>query len=161
MNMHAQAASGDVQWSDVESMSSASLDSYRSTAVGPYLMACRIDALRAQGNYQEALAQSENLLGSLSKSNPLYPSFQVKDALLNLDYGDDAAQQRAQATLQAIGSDAKNPVADRALYYLGSYQESIGEHEQARQTWQQLVELGAHEDRFLQSPYLSLVQSKL
>ena len=48
-----------------------------------------------------------------------------------------------------------------ALYYLGLYYASAGDNVRAKESWNTVVNLGASQDRFTQSPLVQQAQAQL
>lgn len=156
---NAKAGNGD--WQAVSTLCQLGLKRYSNTSSGPFFLAFHVDALIAQGQMQEARQMAELMIKSLPSSSPLVGLFTAKLALIKLDSADVTVAQQGLTELQSVAQNPKNAAADMARYYLGLYYASIGDITQARSYWQSTVDLGANDDRMMQSPWVYQAQAQL
>lgn len=115
-------------------------DQYANSHVAPYFTAYEVDALLKLGKKEEALAALDELIASLSSSNPLMSVYKIKRALLKSDFDDTATREAGLKELQELANDKKNQNRDLAQFYLGLHYYVADDLSQAKKIWQELIE---------------------
>lgn len=161
MREYERAIEGKAEWKDVDAMCSNGYQRNASSAVAPYILAIRIDALLAQQKQQEALEQSTIMLAHLPANSPLYAPYKTKHSLLEIDSSDEATRLHGLRELEKLANDTKNIYNDVALYYLGLYYFMHADLVQAKEIWNRLVLQAMPADKQGQSPWAARAKEKL
>lgn len=134
-------------------------DAYSGSHLAPYFTAYEVDSLLELGKLDEALAALDDLIASLSSSNPLINMYKTKRALLKFDIEDASVQAAGLTELQALAQDKKNQNRDMAQFYLGLYYFSADNLADAKKVWLELVEQST--DAKNSSPWAQEAEQKL
>lgn len=156
-----RAGGTPAQWQTLDAMCTAGYEKSKSTAMAPYFLAIRADALVEQGNDKEALELLQSMTNALPTSSSLYYPYKTKYALIKLDHVDDEDKTVALNELENLAYDSSNTNADYALYYLGEYYWHNNQTEQALKTWRDLESTYKTDTKNGQSPWALLAQYKL
>lgn len=147
-------------WPSVEMACQLGYEQHSSSSLAPYFLAYEADALLAQKKDNEAIAVMGNMMNLLSSDSPLYDMYATKYALMQLDAADEKTHVDGLNALQALGSKESNKQKDIALYYLGSYYESVNDIAAAKNTWEQLVAIESPDAEYA-SPWIAHVKERL
>ncbi len=124
----------------------------------PYAAAFEADVFWYEGKKQEALFSMEKAVKTAS-SSPLLYLLKTKLALMKLDSGNE---EDGLKDLLQLATDANNPHADTAAFYLGYYYWSKGNELKARESWQLLEKFDDPKSvRNAVSPWLAVARAKL
>lgn len=141
----------------------------------PYAAAFEADVFWYEGKKQEALFSMEKAVRTASGS-PLLYLLKTKLALMRIDMPEDPLllsknpNAAHYSTDEALGlkdlldlaTDANNPHADTAAFYLGYYYWSKGNELKARESWQLLEKFDDPKSvRNAVSPWLAVARTKL
>ncbi len=150
----------DADWAPIEDLFKLGYEQHSNSYLAPFFLAFESDALIQQNKKTEAAQVLDGMIAKSSNKDPLLPLFKTKRALLKLDLQDKAAQESGLEELVELGNDTQNIFNDVALYYLGQYYWSENKLDDAKHTWQQLVDQQKHE-KIMGSPWAQLAQQKL
>jgi hypothetical protein len=148
-------------WQEVDAMCANGYERFKSTSMGAYILAIRVDALLAQQKNAEALEQLSQLLKQMSSKSTLYSFYKTKHALLQMDSADQAIRAAGVAELEQVAADTTSNSNDIALYYLGLHYAMNNENAKAKEFWTRLVTTGLTADKQTQSPWAVRAQEKL
>ncbi len=155
MHEYMEAYSGQTAWVNVQELSKLGYEQHASSSMAPYFLALQADALVQENKKQEAVAVLDTMLAHMSSTSPVYGVYQLKRALLMLDTDDALGLEQ----LKKLAQNSSNKNRDAALYYLGLYHWSKDSFDQARESWQELVDLMHNQEA--NSPWAVLAQKKL
>lgn len=147
-------------WENVSLNFSLGYDHYNASAMAPYFLAGKADAMIMQGKKKEALDVMNALIARVTPAAPLYELYSIKRALMRIDSEDQ--KDLGLAELKQLASNEKNLHRDRALYYLGFYAWSHDDLVEAKKQWTTLVDLSNNRPEGTpQSPWVALVTERL
>lgn len=160
-----QAQSGAVEWENVSRLCAQAYEKYKRTALRTVFLSLQAHAYARRKNFAQAVEVMQQALDQLLYSDQYRPLYEVKKALISLDYarqlGDAAMTQAALKTLEQIAQGQANVHgADEAAYELGNYYWMNGEVENARAAWKTLERFKGKNSQG-DSPYLMLVNAKM
>lgn len=158
--MYENAIENKSTWPEVDAMCANGYERFKSTSMGAYILAIRVDALLAQQKNSEALEQLSQLLKQMSSKSTLYSFYKTKHALLQMDSADQSVRAAGVAELEQVAADTSNS-NDIALYYLGLHYAMNNENAKAKEFWTRLVTTGLTADKQTQSPWAVRAQEKL
>lgn len=127
-------------WPQVEQTLQQGYERSRSSSLAPFFLAFKAEALEHQNKFAEALNVMDAMINQLPASAPLKPLYVLKYTLMKIDGADQAVSTAGIGELESIANDASNPVHDNALYYLGMYYLNQKDLENAKKTFQRLVD---------------------
>jgi len=117
-------------WEQVEVDARHALDQYGRSSYAPFFNAFLAQSLLYQGKRDESLATMRRAVDSMSTKSSYRGLYQVVLDLMLLDGGADE-QKQALADLETLAIDSASTVQDMALYYLGVYYNTTGDHARA------------------------------
>lgn len=147
-------------WQEIEVGARTGYRQYARSYVAPYFLSLQAEALLQQNNNKESLAVMQVMFEQMSEKSPLYDEYKIKQARIKMASSEADVAQDGLRILTALAHNKKNTQQLEALYYLGSYYESQGLTEKARDIWQQLVEF-KKETQEVVSPWIIRAQQKL
>lgn len=130
------------KWHDVARAFEVGAERHPSSKMHPYFLVYQADVLIQQGKTKEAGALMDKALIEMNAQQPLYTTYALKRALLNLDSGDPASQKRGREELESLAKDTSNPTQDMALYYSALDAESRGDEAQAGKQFKEIIAHG-------------------
>lgn len=149
-------------WQDVEIAARTGYRQHSGSSLAPYFLAIEADALAQQGKVVEGRDQLAAVVGSLSKDAPLTSLYALKLARMQLNAEDQAVRSQGLASLQTLAQDTKSVVHDEALFRLGKAFAQEKNGEQARQSFQQLIDTYKEsKDAAGQSVWAALAQEQI
>jgi len=134
-------------------------EKHSGSSLAPYFLAYQARILISQGKHAEALDMLNRVVTQYVGS-PLHTAFRMEKDLLALDYANEFEKQAALEDLIALSQDTNNSLKDSALFYLGRYYWATNQLEQARNTWQILVD-EQRDEKIAPSPWASQVKNYL
>ncbi len=127
--------------------------------VTPALLSLLADVYANENNLPQALQTMDQVVNSLSSSDPLYSLYTIKRALMRTDSSDEKVVQDGLADLTAIATNKSLANWDEAAYYVGLYYWEKNDITQAKALWQDLSDMPL--DIEGASPWAARVQAKL
>lgn len=158
ITLYREAMQGKAQWQHVEMKCSIDYEQYKRTAIAPYFLVVKADALTHQAKMAQAVEIFDTVIASMPKDSPLVSLYKTKRALIKLDASQTAAQGLDE--LRQLAADKENKNNDVAQYYLGEYYWARNELDAALDIWKNLVASQASE-KLAASPWASLAGEKL
>lgn len=127
------------EWDRVAALFQFGRNHYRSTSLAPYFLVMQSDIQLRQGKRAEAITTISEALSELSDTN-MKSLLSIKRALVRLDSDKLEIREEGAQELVTLARDADNPYHDMALFYLGRYYWATNKIEEAKKTWQELVD---------------------
>ncbi len=147
-------------WQRLDGLLSIGYTHHKKSYLAPFFLMLRADTLIRQQNMIEAVQVLEEAITALPSHSPLMPLFKTKRALLLVDNNDETVQKEGLQQLLTLARDKSNAYNDLALFYLGRYYWAHDEIDNAKKTWQELVENGTREKAY-PSPWAKEAQNAL
>ncbi len=161
MQIYQEAMQGKSDaWPQVEMKCTTDYDRYKNSAVAPYFLVIKAEALAQQGKIAQACEMLSDVLAAMPKDSPVLSLYKTKRALMKLDLPDAANQTQGLEELRQLATDKENKSNDVAQYYLGLYYWARNDLATAVNIWKELVASQSSE-RLAISPWASLAQEKL
>ncbi len=131
-------ATHDEKWQKVAGMFNDAASKHSSSGLAPMFRAFESEALLNLGKKEEALSVLHNSVKTMS-SPSLKSVYEIKEALLQIDFNDASVKEQGLSSLRLIAADAQHLAHDRALYELGQYYWVGKKFDEAKNYWNQLV----------------------
>lgn len=157
-NLTSKAASNIGVWDDAVLAFESGYDRNKRDDLAPYFLVLQAHALLQQDKKNEAVDVLSKALDAMGTSSVYYNWYRLVLARVYIDLPD--RNDEGMSLLRELSKDEKNIYRDSALYFLGDYYWHRGELAQAKQVWQELIELFGKEEQ-APSPWVARVQHNL
>lgn len=148
-------------WSDTEILLDALYKEHSNSYLAPYFLVFKSQViLDRDHDLASAIKVFDEALGSISRKTELGSLYHMKRIKMGFDSSDTAEQEKSLNKLIEITQDPKEYAYQEALYLLGVYYISLGDHQKAQQSFAKLVET-QDAKALLKSPWVFLAQEKL
>lgn len=108
---------GAQKWTDVERAFDVGAQRHSSSALYPYFLAYKAEALVQQGKLKEAAGVLDMVVSKINTQQPLYSVYALKRALVKIDSNDELLRKQGQDELAELAKDVKSPVHTLAAQY--------------------------------------------
>ncbi len=112
----------------------------KAASVAPLLLVLRANVQIKQEKYTEALDSLQRAINAFPAKSPFVLLLKTKGALILLDNNDETMQQLGVQELIQLARDIENKFRDVALFYLGRYYWAHDALDDAKRTWQELLD---------------------
>jgi hypothetical protein len=160
MQSYLEAHAKQESWENVEQLCKQGYEKNKRSDLAPFFLGLQAEALLQQHKQQEAADVLHAMNKAMPGSSSVAPLYGVKEALINLDNADEKIQEKGLEQLKSLANNNTNNNRDVALYYVGLYYWSTGNLEQARESWQTLMDV-QQDNKMAQSPWAQLAEPKL
>lgn len=143
-------------WASVETLFKIGYGQYSHSTFAPFFLLYQAEAMIKQDKNEQAREVLTKAVDTMSRSSDLYPLFEIKIALMNMD----AHAPEAVAQLKILAAQTSH-FSDAAAYYLGQYYWINNDEKQAREVWQKMIDVTKTDKKLGQSPWASLAQATL
>lgn len=148
-------------WSDTEILLDALYKEHSNSYLAPYFLVFKSQViLDRDHDLASAIKVFDEALGSISRKTELGSLYHMKRIKMGFDSADATEKEKSVQKLIEITQNPKEHAYQEALYLLGVYYISLGDHQKAQQSFAKLVET-QDEKALLKSPWVFLAQEKL
>ena len=151
----------DQAWQEVEMAFKEAANRSSGSPLNVYFKLLEADSHVWMGNIDKAIELTERTLSTISKSYPFYYMYKTKCALMKLDSEKEDIQRSGVEELQNLAFDKENKCFDYALFSLGQYYKSIGNIDEAKQVWNDLIRFSRAQEHDAASPWAAMAEENL
>ena len=146
-NRASQAGSVDMLQS-IENSVSLAYAQHKGSYIAPLFLIIKADAQLQQKKMAQAIDTLYQAINELPQSSPIQPLIKFKQALLLLDSADEEIQKNGVEIMVRLARDKMNQFSDFALFYLGRYYWAQNNIQEAKNSWQELVDAHSTEQAY-------------
>lgn len=151
----------DQAWSDTQLLLEALYKEHINSYLAPYFLVFKSQImLERDNNLDEAIKILDDALRSISRNTELGSLYHMKRIKMGFDSKDAQEKEKSLKKLLEITQNPQEYVYQEALYLLGVYYISQGDHVNASASFKLLVDC-ADPKALLKSPWVGLAQEKL
>lgn len=148
-------------WSDTQILLDALYKEHSNSYLAPYFLVFKSQIiLDRDHNLDAAIKVFDEALVSISRKTELGSLYHMKRIKMGFDSADATEKEKSVQKLIEITQNPKDHAYQEALYLLGVYYISLGDHQKAQQCFSKLIE-SQDAKALLKSPWVLLAQEKL
>ena len=153
----AEQENTNVLWEEADRAFSQGYSYYSSSTLAPYFLAFQSEIAVRQGDLARARDIMDKAVKTMSPTAPLYVSYAIKFALMQIESGNPDAIESGKKLLHTLAHDVKHSDRDMALYYEGLLLFEQGDRPAAEKVWHSLIGSAQASD----SIWAQIAQAKL
>lgn len=156
----AEKSENSAEWKRLADMLGHAYVQHKGTSLAPLFLSLKADVQSKLGETVEALNTLQRALDAMPIKSKLSSLLSVKQAMMKLDAKDEELSQLGLKQLAAIGRDKDEEYKDLALFYLGRYYWAHDKLDDAKASWNELVD-SSWQDKAHSSPWVAEAKQKL